>query len=288
MAGGRYRGASFAQQAALAFYDKMLAKLKQDFPMLDAQGILGQYMEENAPGDSGVSGIVDRATGIGQRIADSTQNAANQAWPIQETVLDQLKGFLGGGQTPDQYSPVMQAAKNQSERSYAQGLDQLIANTGAGGARTAGLVDLLTNRANTMIDTRSNVAQDLYNKAYETGANVMPQYVQGMGQAGNVLNQAGTLGNVDQANKNALYSTNINSLGNALALDANQQQAMLNTLTGQAGNAMQTTSNIWGNAGSSESASKGGKASGLGSLGAGLGSFFGASDRRFKREIAYL
>jgi len=129
---------------------------------------------------------------------------------LRNGVIDNLTKFIEGNYDPTaspQYAPI----KSIAERQYQTGMDDVIANTPAGGALYEGMANLSGKKADTITDLLSTIIQDEYNKAYAMGQGSQQVAASGITNAGNMsTNLLNALAN--QQNAGASSMRNVMSL----------------------------------------------------------------------------
>ena len=136
---------------------------------------------------------------------------------------------MTSGQLPSMLDPVYQSGRRQYEDQYGTAKENILSSVAPGGAQTTALAGLERSRANAIGDLQSNIAQDLYNKAYGV-ATAAPS------QAGSILgNAANTYSNMQSQMYN---SNNASSSAMGMGLMSFLGGGTASKLGGKAGSAL--------------------------------------------------
>jgi hypothetical protein len=115
-----------------------------------------------------------------------------------------LSSSSGSGSIIDALSPVYQAGKKASENQYKVARDAIMANVPMGGGYASAMSDLEANRADSLLNLESTIANDLYNKAYGLATGTPQTSASMLGSAATAANQSAQVAASQQASTNSL------------------------------------------------------------------------------------
>lgn len=159
--------------------------------------------------------LIDYGTNVpGGR--EAFMNAWQPVGGIPAAMTNTTVDTSGYGDIPSLLSPVMQAGKRRIESQYKVALDNLMANSPAGGALISSLSDLEQGRAGALGDLEANVAQDLYNKVYGLASNTPQTSMSGLSSAASSYGGMYNSGLANQAQANQMNYQGMYGLGQLL------------------------------------------------------------------------
>lgn len=150
----------------------------------------------------------------------SMANIANQLYtestPLRTENWRQMVDFMYGGGIPEALNPVMEAGKSTIEGQYGNAKENIIAQTPNGGGLTSALTGLESDRANSLGSLQSNIAQDLYNKAYGAAMGTPQTSLSGLGTAAGTFSNRSSQAMAANAQSDAAANQSMGSLGMGL------------------------------------------------------------------------
>ena len=146
-------------------------------------------------GGSTMGSLFSNLNSLGERLSSQPATAGDGSWVYTGNPYDVSQ------------NPMFAAGKKSASDAYQSAKDSILASLPAGGSLLDALSQARIGEANTMTGLASNLAQDIYNKAYGLATGVPQQSMAGLGNAANAYSNAIGPGVTQQANNNNLLGS---------------------------------------------------------------------------------
>lgn len=168
-------------------------------------------------GKSGSSGSISTAVSPYEtQMANIISQEYENTTPMRSMITGDLTNFLNTGAISDSLSPVYAAGKSGIEGQYNIGKENLLASVPRGGGMTQGLVDLESNRADSLGNLQGDIATDMYNKAYGYATGTPSQSVSGLSNVSGTYSNRMAAETAANAQQNAAATSAMGNLGQGL------------------------------------------------------------------------